>query len=73
MALFMRFMTLLVASYLFIDGQAGMAQQYQPQDGDEVVVYIKPFRADTFDQAKRIMVEEFGEAMSTSGQERHTY
>ena len=65
-------MATLVAVSLFTAG-ASLAEEYRPEDGDEVVVYTNTFRADSFDTAKRIMVEEYGEAMAMSKQARHTY
>ena len=49
------------------------AQDYAPESGDAVVVYVNKFKAEDFDRAKQIMVRGFGKAMKSSGQTRHTY
>jgi hypothetical protein len=49
------------------------AQEYEPSEGDSVVVYTNTFKAEFFGRAKQIMVEGFSEAMEQSGQTRKTF
>ena len=48
------------------------AQPYVPQEGDDVVVYTHVFKPEHFDEAKRIVAEEFTAAMEELGQTRYT-
>ncbi|MEM7171538.1 MAG: hypothetical protein AAF530_15315 [Pseudomonadota bacterium] len=49
------------------------AQSYEPSDGDAVAVYINEFNPQDYEMAREIMVQGFGQAMTDSGQTRHTY
>lgn len=49
------------------------AEEYVPKSGDKAVIYLNKFKPDDFAEAKEIMVNGFGQAMSNSGQSRHTY
>ena len=63
---------IVTVAVLFMLG-LGPAQSYEPEAGDDVVIYVNTFNAADFEQAKQIMVEGFGDAMSASGQTRRTY
>ena len=45
---------------------------YLPQEGDEVVVYTHTFKPEHYEEASRIVAEEFTKAMDEIGQTRHT-
>jgi hypothetical protein len=63
--------TLVIAGLFIIGALACNDSSYQPDAGDEVVIYTaKPAG---FEEAKKIHVEGFGEAMNASGQNRRTY
>jgi hypothetical protein len=55
--------------------QGSVAQEvppYSPEVGNEVVIYTHRFRAEHFDEAKRIVAEEFTTAQAEMGQTRHS-
>ena len=53
--------------------QSADAQEYEPAEGDSVVIYTNKFRAEEFENAKKIMVEGFSGAIVSSGQSRRTF
>jgi len=64
----------LVIAGLFIFGAlACNDSSYRPEPGDEVVIYTARYKPSDFEEAKKIHIEGFGEAMSASGQYRMTY
>ena len=60
------------AALIFAAGPV-QAQDYAPEDGDSVVLYISKFKKGDFDRAQDIMMKGFGKAMKASGQTRLTY
>jgi hypothetical protein len=65
--------TLVIAGLFIIGALACNDSSYQPDAGDEVVIYAAKYKPAGFEEAKKIHVEGFGEAMNASGQNRRTY
>ena len=65
--------TLVIAGLIIIGTLACNDSSYQPDAGDEVVIYRAKYKPADFEEAKKIHVEGFGEAMNASGQDRRTY
>ncbi|MCH7951069.1 MAG: hypothetical protein IH875_11460 [Candidatus Dadabacteria bacterium] len=66
-------LTLVIAGLIIIGALACNDSSYQPDAGDEVVIYRAKYKPADFEEAKKIHVEGFGEAMNASGQDRRTY
>ncbi len=66
-------LTLVIAGLIIVGALACNDSSYQPDAGDEVVIYTAKYKPAGFEEAKKIHVEGFGEAMNASGQDRRTY
>ncbi len=42
-----------------------MATDYQPQPGDETIIYINRFSTDNYEQGKKLIIEEFSKALQS--------
>ena len=65
--------TLVIAGLLVIGALACNDSSYQPDAGDEVVIYTSKYKPASFEEAKKIHVEGLGEALNATGQDRITY
>jgi len=66
------FRTFVVAVVLVAAGIV-QAQEYEPTQGDSVVIYTNKFKASEFERAREIMVKGFSGAMEASQQTRRTF
>ncbi len=63
--------TLVVAAWFWTT--AALAQDYQPQPGDTVVIYTGKYEPEVFERARQIGHEGFSKAISEAGQTRRTF
>ena len=66
-------LSLVIAGLFIIGALACSDSSYQPDAGDDVVIYTSKYKPASFEEAKRIHVEGIGEAIDASGQDRRTY